>query len=51
MPNSSALAGADESITYSWSAWFAVTIGVVSRISAIETEAYREDGTKYNRNR
>ena len=31
-------------------AWFAVTICIVSRISAIETETHREDGTKYNRN-
>ena len=37
-------------MTCSWSAWFAVAIGVVSRMSAIETQAHREDCTKYNRN-
>lgn len=38
-------------MTSSWSAWFAVATGAVSRISAIETEAHREDGSKYNGNR
>lgn len=38
-------------MAYGWSAWCAVTIRVVSRISAIETKVHREDSAEYDRNR